>query len=97
MPLGRRPTLLDEGMEHDRPSAVDVAEQRPADALITAATELEETAAQRTRPRHPQIGPKLHEQLDKARIVGKQAVRPSLNLGEDTLDGVRHEVSTFAN
>lgn len=89
MPVRSRPGLLDEGVEHDHPVTVGVEVQCASDAVSTVGTELEETAAQRPRPRHAQIGPELHEQFDETREVGKQAVTPAFDLGEDSLVEVR--------
>jgi len=60
-------------------------------------TELEETAAERARMRHPQVWPELHEQLHEARIVSEDTDGPTFDLGEDALVEVRDEVSRVAN
>jgi len=80
-------------VEDDHSLTDEVAVQGPRDAFAAAGTELEQTATEHPRMRHPQVGAELHQQLDESRVVGKDADGPPFDLSEDTLvevlDGVR--------
>ena len=75
----------------------------PAQCPRDRGAELKEAAAEGARMRHAQVWPELCEQLDEARVVGKNTDWPGFDLGKDALievlDGVRHgsHVSVYAN